>query len=243
MNQFTLFILLSLIAEIIGTICGFGSSVLFVPIAGFFLDFKSVLGITAIFHLSSNLSKIGLFRKNIDKRIFLWIGIPSIVFVLIGAWLSKYVDEIVLNILLASFLIIFSLFNILFKYFKIHSSLKNSLIGGSISGFLAGIVGTGGAVRGATLLTFNLGKNTFIATSALIDFVVDLSRTILYFFNGYVHKHDLVYVPFLLIIGILGTYIGKKFLEHVSEENFRKIVLYSIFLIGIIILIKVCIKT
>ena len=119
MNRFILFIFLSLIAEIVGTVCGFGSSVLFVPIAGFFLDFKSVLGVTAVFHLSSNLSKIGLFRKSIDKRIFLQVGIPSILFVLIGAWLSRYVNDIVLNILLASFLIVFSLFNMLFKYFRI----------------------------------------------------------------------------------------------------------------------------
>ena len=238
MNRFILFIFLSLIAEIVGTVCGFGSSVLFVPIAGFFLDFKSVLGVTAVFHLSSNLSKIGLFRKSIDKRIFLQVGIPSILFVLIGAWLSRYVNDIVLNILLASFLIVFSLFNMLFKYFKIHPSLKNSLIGGSISGFLAGIVGTGGAVRGAILLTFGLEKNVFIATSALIDFAVDFSRTVVYFFNGYVHKDDLIYIPFLLVIGVAGTYIGKKILNYVSEESFRKIVLYSILLVGFVLLIR-----
>ena len=41
------FVLLSVIAEIIGTVGGFGSSLLFVPLAGFFLDFHSVLGIIA----------------------------------------------------------------------------------------------------------------------------------------------------------------------------------------------------
>ena len=57
------FLLLALIAEIIGTIGGFGSSVFFVPIGNFYFDFYSVLGLTAVFHLSSNLSKIFLFKK------------------------------------------------------------------------------------------------------------------------------------------------------------------------------------
>jgi len=46
MNQgFYLFFLLALLAEIIGTISGFGSFILFVPLASIFIDFKLVLGV------------------------------------------------------------------------------------------------------------------------------------------------------------------------------------------------------
>ena len=88
-----IFILFSLIAEILGTIGGFGSSVFFVPVANYFLDFQSVLGITALFHLSSNISKIFLFRSKIDKQLVTNLGIPAILFVIIGAVLSKYLDR------------------------------------------------------------------------------------------------------------------------------------------------------
>ena len=87
-----LFLLLSLVAEVIGTIGGFGSSVFFVPIASFFFTFQSVLGLTAVFHLSSNLSKIALFRKGLDKKLLLHIGVPSVIFVIIGGILSNYLD-------------------------------------------------------------------------------------------------------------------------------------------------------
>src|SRR5690606_39917569 len=72
-----IFLLLALLAEILGTIGGFGSSVFFVPIGNFYFDFYSVLGLTAIFHLSSNLSKIVLFRKGLNKFLLLYIGVPS----------------------------------------------------------------------------------------------------------------------------------------------------------------------
>ena len=72
------FILLALLAEILGTVGGFGSSLFFVPIAGLFFDFHSVLGITALFHLSSNISKIALFRKGFDKKLVINIGIQKL---------------------------------------------------------------------------------------------------------------------------------------------------------------------
>ena len=84
------FILLALITEIIGTVGGFGSSVFFVPLGNFYFDFQSVLGLTALFHLSSNLSKIFLFKKGLDKRLLLTIGIPSVLFVIVGGVLSKH---------------------------------------------------------------------------------------------------------------------------------------------------------
>lgn len=58
LDKSILFLLLALLAEIVGTIGGFGSSVFFVPFTNLFFDFHTVLGITAIFHLSSNISKI-----------------------------------------------------------------------------------------------------------------------------------------------------------------------------------------
>lgn len=85
-----LFILLALLAEILGTVGGFGSSVFFVPVANFFLDFQSVLGLTALFHLSSNITKIGLFRKGVDWKLVLLIGIPAILFVILGASLANF---------------------------------------------------------------------------------------------------------------------------------------------------------
>jgi uncharacterized membrane protein YfcA len=81
-----LFYFLTLLAEVLGTVGGFGSSVFFVPMAGFFYDFQAVLGLTAFYHLFSNISKIVLFFKGIDRRIFLLIGLPSIAMVIIGAY-------------------------------------------------------------------------------------------------------------------------------------------------------------
>jgi uncharacterized membrane protein YfcA len=233
-----IFLFLALIAEIIGTIGGFGSSVFFVPIANFYFDFESVLGLTAIFHLSSNLSKIVLFKKGLDKRLLLNMGIPSVLFVLLGGILTKVFNNTFLEVFLGIFLVILALLFLIKKELVINPIRRNAIIGGSLSGFSAGLLGTGGAIRGLTMTAFNLEKSVFIATSAFIDFMIDFSRTFVYYFNGYIHKHDLIYVPFLFVIGIVGTALGKKILQFIPQDKFKKISLSLILLIGLLTLIK-----
>ncbi len=232
------FTLLALVAEIIGTVGGFGSSLFFVPIAGFFLDFHSVLGITALFHLASNISKITLFKNGFDKKLILNIGIPSVVFVILGAYLSKFFNSHILEMVLAVFLISISLVLYIFKKLIVKPTLINSVTGGALSGITAGLLGTGGAIRGLTLAAFNLNKDVFIATSAMIDLGIDLSRSAVYISNGYVHKHDLYLIPILISIGFFGTYLGKKLLARFTESQFKATTLILIFVIGVITLIK-----
>jgi len=238
-NLSYLFLFLALIAEILGTVGGFGSSVFFVPIANFYFDFESVLGLTAIFHLSSNLSKIVLFKKGLDMRLLINIGIPSILFVIIGGLLTKVFNNWYLKLFLGVFLVFLALLFLIKKELILNPVRRNAIIGGGLSGFSAGLLGTGGAIRGLTMAAFNLEKNVFIATSAFIDFLIDFSRTFVYYFNGFIHKHDLIYVPFLLVIGLVGTAIGKKILNFIPQDKFKNISLSLILIIGIITLTNI----
>lgn len=233
-EKYYLFYLLAFVVEIIGTVSGFGSSILFVPIASIFFDFKVVLGITALFHVFSNLSKIVLFRKGIEKRIALRLGIPAVIFVIIGAFLSNFVPQVELELIMSFILILLSIYLIFYSNKTIETSNQNLYTGGVISGFLAGLIGTGGAIRGLTLTAFNLEKDIFIATSALIDLGVDTSRAVVYFLNDYMVKEFLVTIPILIIISIAGSWCGKLILHKVSQQLFRYIVLGVIVLTSIV---------
>ncbi len=235
-EQIALFLALALVAEILGTIGGFGSSLFFVPIAGYFLDFHSVLGITAVFHVTSNLTKIFFFRKGYDKKLILSLGIPAVIFVIIGAILSKYINSNYLELSLAIFLISMSLILLIFKNIHIEASVKNSVIGGSLSGFIAGLVGTGGAIRGMTMAAFNLKTDVFIATSAVIDLGIDSSRTVVYALNGYIHQHDFYLIPMLMVVSFAGTFLGKQILKKISEAQFKNLVLVLVLITGLITL-------
>lgn len=235
-EELVLFIFLALLAEILGTLGGFGSSMLFVPIAGYFMDFHSVLGITALFHVFSNLSKILLFRKGFDKKLIIYLGIPAVLFVILGAWFSKYLDPGGLKLLLALFLIVSSLTFLIKPGIQMNANVRNSIIGGVFSGGVAGLIGTGGAIRGITLAAFNLKSEVFIATSAMIDMGVDSSRTVVYWMNGFIHRDDLYLIPFLIVASIVGTYTGKRMLARITQERFKVFVLILVLITGILTL-------
>jgi uncharacterized membrane protein YfcA len=79
----------------------------------------------------------------------------------------------------------------------------------------------------------------FIATSAIIDLGIDVSRSVVYFFNGYVHNDDLYLIPILLVVSILGTFLGKKILTKVSERQFKTMVLILILVTGLVSISKI----
>lgn len=238
MDNILYFFLLTIFAEIAGTIGGFGSSLFFIPIASYFLDIHSVLGVTAIFHILSNITKIYMFKKGFDKQIVMYLGIPATIFVILGAYLSKYMSSSILEILLGFFLIGLSLFFIVYKDIVIPANNTNAIGGGILSGFLAGLIGTGGAIRGMILASYNLSIDTYISTSAIIDLSIDFSRSIVYLANGFVHWHDMYLIPILFIATLIGTALGKKALTFISEKQFKFIVLLLVFFTGISILYK-----
>jgi uncharacterized membrane protein YfcA len=66
-SMFTVpFFLTALLSEIVGTVAGFGSSVFFVPLAGFFFDFHQVPALTSILHVFSNTAKLVLFGEQVN---------------------------------------------------------------------------------------------------------------------------------------------------------------------------------
>ncbi len=227
------FYCLTFAVEIIGTVGGFGSSVFFVPMAHYFFDFHYVLGIVSLLHLFSNLSKIYLFRVGFDKKLFLQIGVPSVLFVIVGSYFSQYINSDWAGVLLGAFLVIFASFLLLKPNFSFQPKPSNAYVGGGLSGLIAGLLGTGGAVRGLTLASFSVAKDTFLATSALIDFAVDASRFGMYAIQGYLTREMLMQAPILLIVSFIGSWMGKLLLNKISQEQFKKISLWLILLIGL----------
>ena len=232
-----LFFLITLVTEIIGTIGGFGSSLFFVPVAQFFFSIQVVLALTGVLHVFSNIFKIILFRKSIDWKIAMGLGVSSVVMCVVGAYLTTVMDLSYAKVTLGVFLILLSSFLLIKPSFRLNPGITVQITGGGLAGFLAGFIGTGGAIRGLVLASFNLERNLFVGTSAAIDFGVDVSRTIIYLDNNYMSVEMLVYLPILLVASFVGSYFGKLLLQRMRPEFFRKLVLWLALAMGLALVI------
>ncbi|MFN8699128.1 MAG: sulfite exporter TauE/SafE family protein [Flavobacteriales bacterium] len=232
-QEHILFALFALICEIIGTVGGFGSSILFVPLASLVLPRGLVLGLTSILHVFSNLSKIFFFYKHINRRILLLFGIPSVLFTIVGAWITTSIGEESAQWLLGIFLVVFSLLFLLFPALIIPANKINAIAGGSLAGFAAGFLGTGGAIRGMTMAAFDMPMDVFVGTSAAIDLGVDFTRMLIYAGHGFMEDALWSYVVILFIASWAGTWIGKLILDKMTQEQFKRVVLLLILAIGL----------
>ena len=228
-----LFFLSAFIAEIIGTTAGFGSSTVFLPLALLFFDFKTALVLVALLHTFGNISRVSFFKHGLDRHILIIFGVPSVVLTLIGALLVTYLPQEMLKGILGVFLIIYSIISLWKEDLKVRPSLFNSVIGGGLSGFLAGLIGTGGALRGAFLTAFGLPKEKYIATVAAIALAVDFTRIPVYFAEGFLTSRYYWYIPVLLIVALAGSFTGKQVVKQVPQKTFRKVVLSAILIIGL----------
>jgi uncharacterized membrane protein YfcA len=233
-----LFFLTAFFAELIGTVGGFGSSVFFVPLAALFFSMQTVLALTSILHVFSNAAKLLLFRKHVDYKLLLLMGLPSILLVIVGAHFSTWMDFRYSSLILGAFLIVLSSLLYIYPDLRIPPLRSNAIICGGIAGFLAGLIGTGGAIRGLTLAAFNLEKSIFVATSAAIDLGVDLSRMVVYLENDFLQPQYYPYIPVLFLIAFAGSFAGRLILKRIEQRDFRKIVLILIFSIGIVSLFQ-----
>lgn len=141
---------------------------------------------------------------------------------ILGAALSRYVKKETFELSISVLLVILGFLLLWFRNLKLSINPVNSITGGALSGFAAGLMGTGGAIRGLVLSAFQLEKEVYIASSAIIDLGVDLSRSVVYVMNGYVHRDILYLVPLLILVSLIGTYLGKLILNRIPSERFQK---------------------
>jgi uncharacterized membrane protein YfcA len=223
----------ALFAAFLGTTAGFGISSILLPVALMFFDFPTSLALVSIFHLSGNVGRITLFHQGIDRRMVATIGGASVVATLVGASLVSIVFQPVLRLLLGFALLGYMILSTVTTSVRLAASLRNRLVGGSIYGFSAGLIGTGGPIRGALLSAFQLAPETYISTSGAISFLVDLIRVPTYLLNGFLQPQYYIYVPFLFLVAITGAMLSRQLVTRTSSTRFRQLIRLAIGGVGL----------
>ena len=244
-------------AAILTFFSGFGLGTILTPVMMIFFPTEVAIAFTGIVHFSNNIFKFFLVGKNINKKVLIRFGLPSVIAALIGSYLlvliddnivvfsyyffDKKIDVILVKFLISILLIIFAIIDLIPQIKDLHFDKKYLPVGGFLSGFFGGLSGNQGALRSAFLVKHGLEKSIFVSTTVAISSLVDITRLSVYSTNFLnLNYSDFYQLGFFSVVSaVAGSFIGNRLLKKVTIEQIKKIIALLLILLGISFLIGI----
>ena len=126
-------------------------------------------------------------------------------------------------------------FRMRFKKSKLYESIFTPILIGLIVGFIAAIMGIGGAFILVPAMIYIIGMPTKLipGTSLFVTIFISAIVTVLHAFNY--GSIDLILVTVLILGSIMGVQFGQKISEKVDSSEFKAILAILLLLVGIAI--------
>ncbi|MEE4239975.1 MAG: TSUP family transporter [Desulfopila sp.] len=233
---------------------GFGLGTLLFPVFALFFPVEAAVAATAVVHGANNIFKIAVVGRHADGVLVIRFGLPAVVAAFLGAaalgYLSRFgviatysfgsvsAEISPIKLLMGVLMFVFALFELLPALRKLQFGRRYLFFGGLLSGFFGGLSGHQGALRAAFLAKVGISTEAFVGTNAMIGFMVDVSRIVMYaivfFFVQAGTPFDFTHWP-LIATGIAaafaGVMTGKRFLKKITMKTVQTAT--GIFLLGI----------
>jgi uncharacterized protein len=229
-----LLIVLTFIASFIGTLTGFGSSTIMLPIVVMIYPLPVALLYVGIIHLCADLWKIVLFRQHTNWKIVLTFGIPGFFASIIGAIFALTIPTGLLALLILYVLLLY-----MNPKFSLPTSSSFLATGGIISGIMAGLLGIGGPARSMFLAGFKLEKHMYLFVSGITALFIDVVRLFIYH-NGEVRLPYNLWLTliFLIPLSFIAAKVAKIYVDKINQKQFRNIVFAFLFIVGLKLIIN-----
>ncbi len=219
------------------TIIGFGAALISLPILLYVMPLSEGVAYLSIFNLISTPFYIYKEWKYIDRKLLKELALSSGLGVLLGILILVYGHPILLKKALGVFILLFVI-NSLIKRKEIKLFPIMKPIFGFLGGFFSGVFSTGGPLYVIVVKDETTDIRVFRATMfGVLGFVTLIRIPALAMGEvltiGQLHN-SLIVLPFF----ILALYVGKKIYLKLNENLMRKFILGSLFISGIMLIIK-----
>lgn len=188
--------LVGVFASALTLFSGFGLGTLLMPVYALFFPAPVAVAATGVVHGANNLFKLVFLWRDADWRVAWRFGVPAVLAAVAGAlllgWLSGLEqgwswrliglrgEVTLLKLLLAVLIAGFALFELSPRLRRLEFGRRHLALGGLLSGFFGGLSGHQGALRSAFLAQAGLTPAAFVATGAVLGFLVDAVRVPVY---------------------------------------------------------------
>lgn len=226
--QFFSLIGLSGMTSMLNVIIGVGGGATLIAFMITMMPAAAVIPVHAIVQLGSNAGRAVLMRRYIQKQFLGWFFVGSVVGAVIGGNLALNLPTRYLELILAVFILISS-------WVPINLSFRgrNGLIGvGLFTAFLTMFVGATGPFLIATVKNILPDRRELGATMACFMSIQHVIKAVVFGLLGFAYQEWLGVIGLMIVVGFVGTYLGKKVLDRVSNKHFHVVLKLALSLIA-----------
>ncbi|AFL86114.1 putative permease [Belliella baltica DSM 15883] len=236
--QLILVLIGAFIVFILSTLTGGGASLLLMPLVAVVVGIKAVAPVMAVSIGMSSTSKVLLFWKYIDWKLFAWLFPSTIVGSILGASLFASMSSDYLQLLIG-LLLVSTIFQFKQKKkprFKVKAWHFAPM--GLVVAFLSGLIGGVGPLMNSAYLNYGISKESLLGTRSANAILLHSTKILSYAYYGYMTGEVLKYGILIGVTSMVAVYFGKLILAKISDNFFRQIVVASMVLSGVLMLWK-----
>ena len=219
-------------AAIFSGFFGLGAGIIGIFALSFFFPLPHAVALSSVFCSFIILSKIYFFWNSIDWKITAIFSAAALPASILGAFFFTKIDAEILKKILAAAIFSVLIFRFLPRVKNLKLNFSAIFCGAAIFGFLSGISGVGNFFKILILQQLKLKKEIFIATSASVSILQNLTKIGIFFNYKILQKSDFYFWPIFAVAAICGIRIGKFLLQKVSQKNFDRAISAILFFIA-----------
>ena len=222
MMYFTL-ILVGFVAGLLSGSVGFGGGMILLPVITNFYGVEVAVPVSTVAQLLSNLSRVGIGWKQINRKAVARFLILALPFTALGAFGFTKVPKGPMTVVLCVFLIVFAIMKLRGKMQLPHRPVT-MIAGGGITGLINGLLGISGPLSSAVFLTLDLAPVSYIASEATAAAAMHIVKAIVYGKFNLMSGSILLNGLFIGVAMMVGNFIAMRFIRNVDKQKYRKVV-------------------
>lgn len=228
-TQFFMLIGLSGLTSMLNIIIGVGGGATLIAAMITIMPATAVIPVHAIVQLGSNAGRAVLMREHIQKQFLPWFFVGCVAGAIVGGNIALNLPAKYLELILALFILISAWVPI-----KLSLQGKSGLIGiGAFTSFLTMFVGATGPFLISTMKGILPERRELSATMSCFMSIQHVIKAIIFGVLGFAYQQWLGMIGLMILSGFVGTFLGKKVLDRVSNQHFHIVLKLTLTLISL----------
>ncbi|MBW0170935.1 MAG: sulfite exporter TauE/SafE family protein [Hydrogenophaga sp.] len=211
---------------------GFGS--LAVPMMAMAVAVPQAAAILMPVLLLMDLLGMAAFRKNVDRRLLLFLLPAGLLGIVVGALLFKLLDARVVAGIVGGFTLVFLAQRILFPP-RPDSAPPPRWVGALLtvtSGFTSFVAHAGGPPLNAYVIPLRMAPAVFTGTLAFFFFFINMAKWVPYAWLGLLDLRNMATSLALLPFAPIGVWVGVRIAKRIKPALFYRLIYTGMFLTG-----------